>query len=51
MVDQDYPAVSQLIHTLVFGLEQIAWVHQSNYVVINPGDVLNQTNIIKELEY
>ena len=50
-VDKAYPAQSQLIHTLTFSLESIAWAHGTSYVVINPGDVYNATDVVRELEF
>ena len=51
MIDRKYPARSQLLHSLIFSLEQIAWVHSAAYVVISRGDVLGASDIVKELEY
>lgn len=51
LIDPHYPAKSQLIHTLIFSLENIAWINGADYVVISSGDVLNAGEIVKELEY
>lgn len=51
MIEQNYPAQSQLVHTLTFSLESIAWANEVTYVVINQGDVSNAPDVIRELEF
>ena len=51
MINQSYPTPFHLIHLIVFTFEQLAWIHNSDYVIIRPIDVLNALEVIKELEY
>jgi len=51
MIDDTYPAHSQLLHTLIFSLESIAWIHGASYVVVSRNDVHKTKEIVKELEY
>ena len=51
MVNKEYPARAQLIHTLTFSLEQIAWAHSASYVLISPNDVFGKSEVVRELDY
>lgn len=50
-IDHDYSSIEQLIHTLLFTLERIAWVNQCQFTAVTKEEIEDHQDLIQDLDW